>query len=285
MKVAKFRLPNGRDGVGKITDDTLIPCQLQGGQYKNLFEILEADAPSEVINFLCDGQTPIPLKQTNLLPPIDRQEVWAAGVTYKRSRTARMEESDSAADCYDRVYASPRPELFFKATAHRVAGHMQYLRIRKDSQWNVPEPELALVLNSRMSLVGYTIGNDMSSRDIEGDNPLYLPQAKVYNQCCGLGPWITLEPEMPPREEIGIRLSIRREHKEVYHGNTSVLQMARSFETLISWLKRDNSFPKGAFLLTGTGIVPDASFTLQPNDEVEIQIDGIGSLINKIIQG
>jgi 2-dehydro-3-deoxy-D-arabinonate dehydratase len=284
MKIAKYRLPNGENGVGRVQDEELIPIDLHG-QYRNLFEILETDAPYEVVNFLSYGQTPIPLSAVHLLPPIDDQEVWAAGVTYKRSRTARMEESAAAADCYDRVYASPRPELFFKATAHRVAGHGQPLRIRSDSSWNVPEPELTLVMNSQMHLVGYTIGNDMSSRDIEGDNPLYLPQAKVYNACCGLGPWIALEPEMPPPEEIGIRMVIRRGNKEVMKGATQVTQMARSFDSLISWLKRENSFPRGVYLLTGTGIIPEASFTLEPGDEVDISIDGIGSLVNTIVRG
>jgi 2-dehydro-3-deoxy-D-arabinonate dehydratase len=220
-----------------------------------------------------------------LLPPIDQQEVWAAGVTYKRSRTARMEESAAAADCYDRVYASPRPELFFKATPHRVAGPGQPLRIRTDSHWNVPEPELTLVLSSQAQLVGFTVGNDMSSRDIEGDNPLYLPQAKVYNQCCGLGPWITLPIGMPQREQIGIRLLIRRDGKVAYQGQTSVAQMARSFENLIGWFSRENSFPTGAFLLTGTGVVPESNFTLLPRDVVEIEIDGIGKLVNPVVQG
>jgi 2-dehydro-3-deoxy-D-arabinonate dehydratase len=211
--------------------------------------------------------------------------VWAAGVTYKRSQTARMEESATAASCYDRVYASPRPELFYKASPHRVSGHGQPLRIRKDSKWNVPEPELTLVLSSKLQLVGYTVGNDMSSRDIEGDNPLYLPQAKCYNQSCGLGPWITLSVGMPPRHEIGIRLVIHRGGKLIYDGRTSVDHMARSFEDLIGWLGRDNSFPTGAFLLTGTGIVPDSTFTLAAGDLVEIKIDGIGTLLNPVVQG
>ncbi len=148
------------------------------------------------------------------LPPIDRQEVWAAGVTYKRSQTARMEESAAAADCYSRVYVSPRPELFLKATPNRCSGHGEPLRIRFDAHWNVPEPELALVLSRNMKIVGYTIGNDMSSRDIEGENPLYLPQAKVYRQCCGLGPWIVLADQMPERSSIGIHLSILRNSKK-----------------------------------------------------------------------
>jgi 2-dehydro-3-deoxy-D-arabinonate dehydratase len=285
MKLAKFLFPTGQAGVGRVEGDQLLPLDLSGGQYRSLFEILEAENPYEAAEFLTREDQRIPLEQVTLLPPIDQQEVWAAGVTYKRSRTARMEESETAASCYDRVYASPRPELFFKASPHRVAGHGQPLRIRKDSNWNVPEPELTLVLSSKLHLVGFTAGNDMSSRDIEGDNPLYLPQAKVYNQCCGLGPWITLAVGMPPRNEIGIRLVIQRRGSVVFDGRTSVEQMARTFENLIGWLGRDNSFPTGAFLLTGTGVVPDRDFTLQPNDIVEIKIDGIGTLLNPIIQG
>jgi len=285
MKLAKYRLPSGQTGVGRVEVDQLLPFDLSSGQYRSLFEILEADNPNETAEFLTDGNERIPLEQLTLLPPIDQQEVWAAGVTYKRSKTARMEESTAAASCYDRVYASPRPELFFKASPHRVAGHGQPLRIRTDSNWNVPEPELTLVLSSKLQLVGFTVGNDMSSRDIEGDNPLYLPQAKCYNQSCGLGPWITLPVGMPPRSEIGIRLVIHRAGKIVYDGRTSVEQMARTFENLIGWLGRDNSFPTGAFLLTGTGIVPETSFTLDHGDIVEIKIDGIGTLLNPIIQG
>jgi len=285
MKLAKYRLPSGQTGVGRVEGDQLLPFDLSSGQYRSLFEILEADNPNETAEFLTDGNERIPLEQLTLLPPIDQQEVWAAGVTYKRSKTARMEESTAAASCYDRVYASPRPELFFKASPHRVAGHGQPLRIRTDSNWNVPEPELTLVLSSKLQLVGFTVGNDMSSRDIEGDNPLYLPQAKCYNQSCGLGPWITLPVGMPPRSEIGIRLVIHRAGKIVYDGRTTVEQMARTFENLIGWLGRDNSFPTGAFLLTGTGIVPETSFTLDHGDIVEIKIDGIGTLLNPIIQG
>jgi len=285
MKLAKYMLPTGQTGVGRIEDDNLLPLDLSKGQYRSLFEILESDNAYETADFLTQVGVTIPLNHVNLLPPIDHQEVWAAGVTYKRSRTARMEESETAASCYDRVYASPRPELFFKASPHRVSGHGQPLRIRKDSEWNVPEPEMTLVLNSKLQLVGFTIGNDMSSRDIEGDNPLYLPQAKCYNQCCGLGPWITLPVGMPAREATEIHLVIRRRGKEEFRGKSGIDQMARTYENLIGWLGRDNSFPRGAFLLTGTGIVPDSSFTLQPNDEVEISIDGIGSLVNPIVQG
>jgi 2-dehydro-3-deoxy-D-arabinonate dehydratase len=285
MKLAKYQLPTGQAGVGRVDGDQLLPLDLSGGQYRSLAEILEADNPYEAAEFLTRGEERIPLASVSLLPPIDQQEVWAAGVTYKRSKAARMEESATSASCYDRVYASPRPELFFKASPHRVSGHGQPLRIRKDSKWNVPEPELTLVLSSKLQLVGFTVGNDMSSRDIEGDNPLYLPQAKCYNQSCGLGPWITLAVGMPPRHEIGIRLVIHRGGKLIYDGRTSVDHMARSFEDLIGWLGRDNSFPTGAFLLTGTGIVPEGNFTLAVGDLVEIKIDGIGTLLNPVVQG
>lgn len=285
MQLAKYLDQHGHVALGHISGDYLRPLDLSGGQYGSLSDILEADDPLEVANLLAEPEGGILLSQATLLPPIDRQEVWAAGVTYKRSQKARMEESETAADCYDRVYMSPRPELFFKATPHRVAGHQQPLRIRTDSNWDVPEPELALVLNSRMDLVGFTIGNDMSSRAIEGENPLYLPQAKLYNQCCGLGPCITLAETMPSRERINIGLTIQRDEDIVFRGQTSVAQMARSFEDLIGWLKHDNSFPSGVFLLTGTGIVPDSSFTLRGGDVVEITIDGIGSLVNPIVRG
>ncbi len=285
MKLAKYQLESGLAGVARVEGDQLLPLDLTGGQYRSLAEILEADNPYEAAEILSQGSERVPLAEVRLLPPIDQQEVWAAGVTYKRSQAARMEESAAAASCYDRVYASPRPEIFFKATPHRVAGHGQPLRIRADSKWNVPEPELALVLSSKLQLVGFTCGNDMSSRDIEGENPLYLPQAKCYNACCGLGPWITLSVGMPPRSEIGIRLVIRRGGKAIYDGRTSVEQMARTFEDLIGWLGRDNSFPTGAFLLTGTGIVPETPFTLHAGDIVEIKIDGIGTLLNPIVQG
>lgn len=286
MKLAKYHLPTVPEGIALVEDDRLLPLNLSSGQYQTLAEILDADNPQEVAEFMSDPSAePIPLAEAVLLAPIDQQEVWAAGVTYKRSRSARMEESEAAASCYDRVYDSPRPELFMKATPHRVSGPGQPVRIRKDSEWNVPEPELALVLNSRAQLVGFTIGNDMSSRDIEGDNPLYLPQAKVYDQCCGLGPWITLPASMHEPAEIGIKLVIRRGEAVAFQGETNVGEMARSYDNLISWLARDNSFPTGAFFLTGTGVVPDSDFTLLPNDIVDITIDGIGTLSNPVVQG
>jgi 2-dehydro-3-deoxy-D-arabinonate dehydratase len=285
MKILKCRLPSGETTAARLAGEQVQPILLPDGRRPTIAELLEVSDPLHRIEILTTGTASVPLADVELLPPVDHQEIWAAGVTYKRSRTARMEESESSASCYDRVYAAPRPELFFKAAAHRVSGCDQALRIRADSQWNVPEPELALVLNSRLELAGFTIGNDMSSRDIEGENPLYLPQAKVYNQCCGLGPWITLRMGMPKRNEIGIRLSILRRGEVVFEGSTGIDQMARSFEDLIQWLGRDNSFPNGAFLLTGTGVVPTSDFTLCPDDVVEITIDGIGTLRNSIVQG
>ena len=217
---------------------------------------------------------------------IDRQEVWAAGVTYRRSQVARMEESQGAATFYDQVYVAERPELFFKATPHRVAGPGQNVRIRQDAHWNVPEPELALVLNSRLELVGFTVGNDMSSRDIEGENPLYLPQAKVYDACCGLGPWITLADAMPTPVDDSHQADGRARRPRRFQGATSVGQMARTFDDLIGWLGRDNSFPQGVVLLTGTGVVPGDGFTLAAGDVVHrITIDGIGTLVNSVVQG
>ncbi len=284
MQLAKIRYGTWDDTVALVENGLVTPLSMSE-RYRTLSDLLEADDVREAVESLGRRSERLPLASVTLLAPIDRQEVWAAGVTYKRSKVARMEESQGAARFYDLVYEAARPELFFKASPHRVAGAGQPVRIRADATWNVPEPEMTLVLNSRNQLVGFTIGNDMSSRDIEGENPLYLPQAKVYNACCGLGPWITLADAMPPREETGIQLAVRREGKVAFHGETSIEQMARTFEDLIGWLARDNSFPNGAFLLTGTGIVPQDDFTLQAGDVVEITIDGIGTLSNPVVQG
>ena len=223
--------------------------------------------------------------QTEAVAPIGQQEVWAAGVTYYRSRAARIEESKSSGggDFYDRVYSATRPELFFKATPHRVAGPGQEVRIRSDSEWNVPEPELALAVNSNGKIIGHTIGNDMSSRDIEGMNPLYLPQAKVYSQCCGLGPAIYVSSK-PLDEKTEIHLQIHREGKQVFEGRTDLTKMKRSPSELVEYLFRDNSFPYGCFLLTGTGIVPPDDFTLHAGDEIRITIQPIGTLMNKVVR-
>ena len=198
--------------------------------------------------------------------------------------SARMEESVSSATVYDLVYKADRPELFFKSTAAKVVGHDKPVRIRKDSQWNVPEPELALVIDRRGNIVGYTIGNDMSSRDIEGENPLYLPQAKVYDGSCALGPWITLPGSMPTLERMEIRLAVLRAGSIAYEGKTTAAEIARPLPSLVEWLYRENTFQSGAVLLTGTGIVPDADFTLLPGDVVNISIAGIGTLANYVVQ-
>lgn len=286
MQLAKYLSVSGEPRVGSVQDTDVWPLSLQGSPYAHLASILEAEDPRGVAESLIDRRAgPVAVSEITLLAPVDTQEVWAAGVTYKRSRTARMEESDVASVCYDRVYQSDRPELFLKATPHRVRGPDQSLRIRGDSSWDVPEPELTLVLNSRLHLVGFTAGNDMSSRDIEGQNPLYLPQAKVYDACCGLGPVVTLADAMPAPESIGIRLVIRRQGHVVFEGSTNIGQMARSFADLISWLGRDNSFPSGVLLMTGTGVVPDSDFSLQAGDHVDISIDGIGTLTNPIVRG
>ncbi|MCY3023553.1 MAG: fumarylacetoacetate hydrolase family protein [Planctomycetota bacterium] len=221
----------------------------------------------------------------DLLPPIGRQEVWAAGVTYYRSREARMEEAKASGggDFYARVYEADRPELFFKATPHRVVGHGQNVRIRKDAKWSVPEPELTVAVDAGGRIIGYTIGNDMCSRDIEGDNPLYLPQAKIYDQSCALGPGILLE-EGPLPATTAITLEIKREDRPVFTGSATLAQLKRTPASLVEYLFRECSFPHGCFLMTGTCIVPPDSFTLQPGDEISIQISGIGVLTNTVLQ-
>jgi 2-dehydro-3-deoxy-D-arabinonate dehydratase len=224
-----------------------------------------------------------PPNPADLLPPIGSQEVWAAGVTYFRSRDARMEESKSAGggDFYDRVYAAERPELFFKATAHRVVGPNGKVAIRDDASWSVPEPELVLLVSPGGKIIGYTIGNDMSSRDIEGENPLYLPQAKVYDRSCALGPCILVSKEPLP-SSTEIQLQILRAGKLEFSGATSLKELKRDPVQLVQFLYRNNSFPSGSFLFTGTGIVPPDSFTLKLNDEIRITIPPIGTLTNVV---
>jgi 2-dehydro-3-deoxy-D-arabinonate dehydratase len=221
--------------------------------------------------------------EQGLLAPIGSQEVWAAGVTYYRSRDARMQESKSAGggDFYDRVYHAERPELFFKAMPHRVVGSGGKVAIRRDAKWSVPEPELALLVSPRGKIIGYTIGNDMSSRDIEGENPLYLPQAKVYDRSCALGPCVLVSSSALPRST-EIHLEILREGRSAFSGRTSLKELKRDPQNLVDYLFRDNSFPHGCILLTGTGIVPPDTFSLAHGDEIRIAIDGIGTLANVV---
>jgi 2-dehydro-3-deoxy-D-arabinonate dehydratase len=217
----------------------------------------------------------------SLVAPIGAQEVWAAGVTYLRSRAARMEEAQSAGggDFYDRVYNAQRPELFFKSTPNRVVGHHGKVAIRHDASWSVPEPELTLLVSPGGKILGYTVGNDMSSRDIEGENPLYLPQAKVYHRSCALGPGILISTgPLPSSTEI--RLEILRSSQMEFSGSTTLASMKRNPVELVEYLYRDNVFPNGCFLLTGTGIVPPDAFTLHAGDEIRITIDGVGTLTN-----
>jgi len=215
-------------------------------------------------------------------PPIGQQEIWAAGVTYFRSRSARMEESEKSGGdhFYDLVYDAERPELFFKSTFQRARGHLDKVCIRSDSDWDVPEPELTLAINTSGSIFGYTIGNDMSSRSIEGENPLYLPQAKIYRGSCAIGPCLVVGDVVNDSTEISV--AIERSGAEVFSGSTAVSQIKRGFEELAEFLFRDNEFPSGAYLMTGTGVVPESDFTLQSGDQVTIEISGIGRLINTI---
>lgn len=284
MNITKCIDSAGQIRVALVENGQLIPLRTTS-ELPTLAKILASDSPRAAAESLGRDKPMVIDASTRWLPPIDAQEVWAAGVTYKRSQTARMEESEAAASCYDRVYQAERPEIFFKATPSRVSGHGQPLRIRVDATWNVPEPEVTLVLSPTLKIVGLTVGNDMSSRDIEGENPLYLPQAKCYDQCAGLGPWITLYDTLPPVAEITVDLKIERDGEVVFDQSTSAAEMARQFDDLVQWLGRDNTMADGAFLMTGTGIVPTSDFTLHPGDVVHITIGGVGTLSNRIVQG
>ena len=215
--------------------------------------------------------------------PVGSQELWASGVTYFRSKQGRQEESKKTggADFYQHVYEAERPEIFFKATAHRIVGHGKKVRIRKDSSWNVPEPELTLLITSNEKIVGYTVGNDMSSRSIEGENPLYLPQAKTYDGCAALGPCVYVTKESLPANTL-IEMKIRRNGVVVFESDVEINQIKRSFIELVSFLYRECTFLNGSMLMTGTGIVPTSEFTLQSGDQISITIDNIGTLINEV---
>ncbi len=284
MQICKVRRPTGETEVGVVHEGRVRFLRRGGpGRPNTLSDFLHADDPAVAISaYLAADDPGVPLDSVQLLPPLDAQEVWAAGVTYKRSREARERESAGAARFYDLVYNAERPELFFKATPRRVVAPGAAVRIRADARWTVPEPELALVVSPRMQIVGYTIGNDMSSRDIEGENPLYLPQAKVYDGSCALGPVITLAGSLPPLENVTIRMTISRGGHVAFDGSTTLAAMKRSFTDLVSWLGRENHFPDGVILLTGTGIVPPDDFTLEHGDEIAIDVTDIGCLRNRV---
>ena len=296
MKLAKVTAADGSTAVALLEDSgaaRLLDLSLSDS-IASLADILHAPDPAAVVDRLLAGDSHELVAGTfTCLPPIDRQEVWAAGVTYKRSQVARMEESESAATHYDKVYTADRPELFLKATPGRVSGPGQPLRVRSDSNWTVPEPELALMVSPDLQVKGYTIGNDMSSRDIEGENPLYLPQAKCYRQCAGLGPCVLLAGEPLDMPGTLIELVIEREvsgngenadREEIFRGQTSLERMARTFEDLVGWLGTENVFPDGVILMTGTGVVPPDDFTLIDGDVVSIEITGIGTLSNPVVK-
>lgn len=283
MKLCRFHLGDTQPRVGLLTASGRHVLDLTPAGILRLDLLLELTAFRSRLAKL--GASPLPrhpLGRIALLPPVDAQEIWAVGVTYLRSKAARMKESDFSATAYDRVYDAARPELFFKALGHKVAGPGGAVGIRRDATWNVPEPELTLVFNSRGTLVGFTIGNDMSSRDIEGENLLYLPQAKIYDRSCAIGPWVVVGCGEATARTWTIGITIRRGGRTVFRGRTDVGRIKRRFSELREYLFRSQRFPHGAMLLTGTGIVPPETFTLRRGDEIAIAISGIGTLTNTV---
>jgi len=297
MQLCRFYLPGQGPRLGQIAAGAVYDLTASGlPRFATLASLLQASATT-AIEALVQGvnlstlpahaytdldRLPTP-DAPHLLPPVDRQEIWAAGVTYAWSREARVREAQSK-EVYVRVYEAERPELFFKSVGEKVVGPNDWIGLRGDSHWNVPEPELALVLNPRMQIVGYTVGNDVSSRDIEGENPLYLPQAKIYRHACALGPAITLAEQSVDDQKLTIRMTIRRDGAPVFQGETSTAKIHRRPAELVGYLARYNDFPHGAVLLTGTGIVPDDDFTLEDGDEVVIEVASIGTLRNLVRQ-
>lgn len=279
MKLCRFKNAEGTVRIGRYQEDASV-ADLSAAGFESLTELLEdsdARARAEA------AETPtLAAGDVTLLTPVERQEVWAAGVTYLRSKKARMEESDFSANAYDQVYDAPRPEIFFKSLPDKVVHPGDAVGIRADATWNVPEPELTLVVNSRKELVGVSIGNDMSSRDIEGENLLYLPQAKMYERACAVGPCIVTGAGESAIREWTIGVEILRENHAVFSGETSINNIKRSFDELLDYLGRSQNFPHGAMLLTGTGVVPDDDFTLNAGDIIRITVSGIGTLENTV---
>jgi 2-dehydro-3-deoxy-D-arabinonate dehydratase len=293
--LARVALPQTGSAWGVLVDDRIEIVATEAGTNGGfLASLLQLPRPARALAERRRGArslkaaevvaAPASATAPHLLAPIDLQEVWAAGVTYERSRVARMEETAGAETFYDKVYTAERPEVFFKGAASRVSGHHGPIRIRRDASWNVPEPEVAVLISAHGEIAGYTIGNDVSSRDIEGENPLYLPQAKIYRESCALGPVVWLTDEEPP-PVFDIAIAIQRRGAAVYEGKISTTQMRRSFADLAAWLFRDNPFPSGVYLLTGTGLVPEAGFSLAPDDRVSITVPRIGTLSNHVVQG
>jgi 2-dehydro-3-deoxy-D-arabinonate dehydratase len=282
MKFCRF-LHQEHTRIGVIGERGMI-FDLTAAGVTEITPLLEHDDVAIRLRTLAaPGLPQIHIADVKLLPPVERQEIWAVGVTYLRSKKARMEESDFSATAYDKVYEAPRPELFFKCLPEKAVGFGDNVGIRRDAKWNVPEPELALVLNSQGKIVGYTIGNDMSSRDIEGENLLYLPQAKIYDRSCAIGPFIEIGATEEEARGWTIEIQISRQDKTVFRGDTSVSRIKRTFGELAEYLFRSQTFPNGAILLTGTGVVPADDFTLQAGDMIRIDVSGIGSLENSVV--
>ncbi len=282
MKLCRFKSAEGEVRVGLAVDESTI-ADLSGSGVESITSLLEDNNGTQKIRELAEQDLPqVALSTVTLLTPVEGQEVWAAGVTYLRSKKARMEESDFSANAYDLVYDAARPEIFFKSLPSKVVGPGEAVGIREDSKWNVPEPELTLVVNSRKELVGYTIGNDMSSRDIEGENLLYLPQAKVYDRSCAVGPWLVMGAKEGEVREWTIGVQIERAGKNIFEGETSINNIKRTFGELVDFLCRSQTFPQGVMLLTGTGVVPEDDFTLSSNDIIRVTISGIGTLENPV---
>ena len=281
MKLGRFQNSAGEIRVGQLVDAFTV-ADLSAAGITSVTELLEDSDNIQRVEALT-GVPTVQLSEVKLLTPVEQQEVWAAGVTYLRSKKARMEESDFSANAYDQVYEAPRPEIFFKSLPDKVVHPGEPVGIRADSKWNVPEPELTLVINSAKEMVGVSIGNDMSSRDIEGDNLLYLPQAKVYDRSCAVGPWIVVGASEEEIRQWTIGVEIGRGGQSVFSGETSIGNIKRSFSELLDYLGRSQSFPHGAMLLTGTGVVPNDDFTLAEKDVVSIHISGIGTLGNPVV--
>jgi 2-dehydro-3-deoxy-D-arabinonate dehydratase len=284
MKLCRFQDPQSRTRVGLVLEEAWV-LDLSAEGIDRLAPLFEFAGLIGQLTGLAGRNLPCyKLDEVRLLPPVERQEVWAAGVTYLRSKRARMEESDFSASAYDRVYEAPRPELFFKSIAEKVSGPGEAVGIRKDARWNVPEPELALLINSAGQIAGYTIGNDMSARDLEGENLLYLPQAKIYSRSCALGPMVRVGVSESEVRAWTVSLEIAREGATVFQGETSLANLKRPLEELVAYLFRSQAFPFGAVLLTGTGIVPPDDFSLRPGDTIRIGLTGIGTLVNPVVE-
>lgn len=279
MKLCRFKTAKGAVRIGRLQDNETV-ADLTAAGYESLTALLE-DTEALAQAEAADAPT-VPLATVSLLTPVERQEVWAAGVTYLRSKKARMEESDFSANAYDQVYDALRPEIFFKSLPEKVVHPGDAVGIRADATWNVPEPELTLVVNSRKELVGVSIGNDMSSRDIEGENLLYLPQAKMYERACAVGPCIVTGADEAAIRQWTIGVEIIRGGETVFSGETSINNIKRTFDELLDYLGRSQSFPHGAMLLTGTGVVPGDEFTLAAEDCIRITISSIGTLENPV---